>query len=608
MCGIVGSFGDQVDEKWIEDSLEILKHRGPDNSNFKIINAQVIFGATRLSMTDPHPRSNQPFYDLITGSALVFNGEIYNYKELKENLQEKGCKFVSETDSEVLLALYAQKGVKMLDDLDGMFSFCIWDEIEETLFCARDRFGEKPFYYFLDDGSFYFGSEMKALFTLGVPRQINLNRVYNYMVFSTIEDPNNPSETFFKNIYSLEPATYLLIKNGVIKTKEKYWELKRNDSVGLTYDESCSAFYRIFEDSVKLRMRSDVPLGSSLSGGLDSSSIVSVINKLLDGGSRQYVFSARFPGFEKDEGKYIELVLKYLNKKNQIISHEVFPSESSFLENFQTLMYHQEEPFGSSSIFAQFEVMKLASKNAVKVLLDGQGADELLAGYLPFYNSYLINQFFSNPLKYLREKNKIENVSGYKAEIFNLNTFLKMYFTRYISEKGNFRRRNLNPKSSFFKGLNEEFISAYQGLPNTNPFHKNLKQHSKYALTVRGINELLRYADRNSMANSVEVRLPFLSHHLVEFVFSLPDEFLIRNGWTKSILRQSMQGIIPSEIQWRKDKIGYEPPQHDWLKSHKVKDLIMDSFNFIKSEKIVSNFHDNYSWQYLMIGMLYHNK
>ena len=606
MCGIAGIIRTEGEVHQIELSqmTDVLKHRGPDGEGQWISpDRKVGLGHRRLSILDLSLAGSQPMM-YKNRWWITYNGEIYNYKELRENLEKNGHYFQSDTDTEVLLQLYSLKGSDFLSDLDGMFSFAIWDSKEETLFCARDRFGEKPFYFHNDANGFYFASEIKSLFQLGIDRNINLKKVYDYMVFSTIENPMLPAETFFESISSLEPAHFIILKANKIIKKVEYWSLRHIKLENINFKNAKEHFLDLFTTSIRLRMRSDVQIGSSLSGGLDSSSIVSVLNNLLVSGSSQHVYSARFPGFQKDEGHFIDLVCKGLRQDVELLRHEVFLNGADALDTMEKIMYHQEEPFGSSSIVAQFEVMKLASDTSVKVLLDGQGADELLAGYFPFYKSYLTNVLRSNPLKYFEESKKIRTISGFDAGIINKHDLPKVFCNTLNSKIGNLRRSKLDAGSKFFKGLNKDFVMNFQDRSNKNVFHQNIKEHSTYLLTKRGINELLRYADRNSMAHSVEVRLPFLSHKLVEFVFSLPDSFLINEGWTKYILRESMSEIIPSEIQWRKDKIGYEPPQKDWLSNKRVQDRILNSFQILKENKIVSEYYESYNWQYLMLGLL----
>jgi asparagine synthase (glutamine-hydrolysing) len=493
----------------------------------------------------------------------------------------------------------------MLLKLDGMFAFAIWDELKQELFCARDRFGEKPFYYYLDNNYFVFASEMKALFTFGVNKNINRKRAFEYLLFTTIEDPYDRSETFYADIKQLPPSCFLTLnfKNKSLEIN-KYWDLSLQTTFKGSVNEAAERFRELLFDSVKLRLRSDVNTGSSLSGGLDSSAIVCTANRILPKNVKQHVFSARFPGFIKDEGNFIDLAINSC-KNSQVIKHEVLPTEKSMLNNIEKIIYHQEEPFGSASIAAQFEVMRLASDTGIKVLLDGQGADEVLAGYTPFYDTYLRQLYKSNKAKYREEYIDIRKNSSADIKELTFKDFSRIYAYNSSKYVGSLRRQLIKNNSEYFLNIHPDLVREFKKVKNPIYAPPNLKMHLKFMLLNRGLNELLRYADRNSMANSIEVRLPFLSHHLVEFVFSLPEEFLINSGWTKFILRSSMNGILPEEIQWRRDKIGYEPPQAQWMKDQKMIDRTKSAQSILIDNSILKPGNYELNWHHLMLGMLY---
>jgi asparagine synthase (glutamine-hydrolysing) len=608
MCGIVGIISfkkNDITINKLKAMSDIISHRGPDGSGHWLNEySNVGLGHRRLSIIDLDNAANQPMHYLERYS-IVFNGEIYNYIEIKEQLLKKGYVFKTKSDTEVLLALYDNIKEKCVDELDGMFSFAIWDNLNKKLFCARDRFGEKPFYYHYNNDEFVFASEMKALFAIGIEKKVNRKRTFEYLLFTTIENPYDRSETFYSEIKQLPPANYLTI-NFETKNVEinEYWDLSIKTSFEGTFTDATLIFNDLLNESIKFRLRSDVKTGSSLSGGLDSSAIVSLANNLLPFNAEQHVFSARFPGFIKDEGFFIDLVLN--NCKNaKAIKHEVFPTEESMLNNLEKIMYHQEEPFGSASIAAQFEVMQLASENGVKVLLDGQGADELLAGYTPFYVTLLRQLFKKNKNEYRVSFEKIKNNSTAEIIKINYKDFGNIY--TYNSSKfiGQLRRNWIKNDSPYFLNIHPELVNDYKKVKNPIYTPPNLKQHLKFMLLNRGLNELLRYADRNSMANSVEVRLPFLSHRLVEFVFTLPEDFFIKDGWTKCLLRSSLDGILPYQIQWRKDKIGYEPPQAKWMNNKYIIDIIKSSQSKLIENKILKNMNHELNWHHLMLGMLY---
>lgn len=511
MCGIAGivRFNGSIQLEQLKSMTDSIVHRGPDGEGHWISDKNNIgFGHRRLSIIDLSEGGHQPMH-FLERYTITFNGEIYNYIELKKELQAKGYQFNSESDTEVLLALYADKGKSMLSDLDGMFAFAIWDNQEEKLFCARDRFGEKPFFYFKNDDQFVFGSEMKELWAYGIPKQIKDNRIYNYINTGIVETPATIEETYYQGIHKLDAAhTLEVTAKGGIKLN-KYWSLDDIQlNIDISFEQAQQKYFELFEESIKYRLRSDVPVGSSLSGGLDSSSIVKMIDNIKGENQVQKVFSARFKNFDKDEGEYIDEVVRNCNN---VEAYTTWPAEGSILEIIDKVAHHQEEPFGSSSILAQWKVMELAKTNDVTVLIDGQGADEYLAGYMPEYKTYLTQLFFENRPLYNDQYVHYQNHFGktHPLDPYTKTETLRMKVGRY---KKNFLNQPIE--------------------------YNTLKDRLKYKLTSSGLKELLRYADRNSMAHSREIRLPFLSHKLIEFVFSLPDEFLLKDGWTKYIHRK----------------------------------------------------------------------
>ncbi|NRA38814.1 MAG: asparagine synthase (glutamine-hydrolyzing), partial [Planctomycetes bacterium] len=503
-----------------------------------------------------------------------FNGEIYNYIELREEVIAKGYKLKSKTDTEVLLALYKEYGVDLLSKLDGMFAFAIWDQEKEQLFCARDRFGEKPFYYSELNDEFVFGSEMKALWAYGIPKSLDDNRLHDFVMNGNVEIKSDFGRSYYHGISKLDAAHYLIIsKDGNVR-KEKYWDLdsiRVNDNI--SFEEALIEYRKLFQESVRLRLRADVPVGSSLSGGLDSSSIVCVIDQLKKDSQIQKVFSARFKDFKKDEGEYIN---KVLTQKAGIRAFDVYPVEDDLVSIVKKVAYHQEEPFVSSSIIAQWKVMELAKNNNVTVLLDGQGADEFLGGYLKEYKVYLNQLYYQDSEKYEFEYEAYNKLLGSEYPIQRVES------TESLRMKLGKLKRNILGQEIEYPLFKDSLSSMLQD---------------------QGLKELLRYADRNSMAHSIEVRLPFLSHKLVEFAFSLPDRFLLNQGWTKYIQRKAMDGIVPNDICWRKDKVGYEPPQDRWMNNKEVQEIVNDQrklFRIGEKELTEGGSTNNMTWRLFM--------
>lgn len=582
MCGIVGIINIQEQKRIqvtdIKSMSDSILHRGPDGEGQWVNETgKVGLGHRRLSIIDLSDSASQPMHYL-NRYTIVFNGEIYNYIELRDQLEKEGYTFKSGSDTEVLLALYDKKKQECVSLLDGMFAFAIWDELTQELFCARDRFGEKPFYYTVQDNQFYFGSEMKALWSVGIKKDPNESMMYNYLVSGIVENPESLKDTFYKNIYKLPPSSLLLIKKGEIFI-QNYWRIDPT-SVDTNISESAAIqrFQELFETSVRRRLRSDVPVGSSLSGGLDSSLVVCMIDKISAGKIPQNTFSARFHDPKLDEGKYMQYVIDSTN----VTPHFVYPDEKILVDELDKVMFHQEEPFGSASILAQYKVFELAKKHNITVLLDGQGADEILAGYHYFYETYFLELVKRDPSLALKEIKAYVNLIGQSSYIPLKNGRLRMKyrFWNFMPNKMNMLHRYkalLTNKNNF--SINSDFSAAFKKyyfkLPNYE--RSSLNSHLIYKLQDYGLHTLLRYADRNSMAHSREVRLPFLYHELVEFLMSLPSGMKIKNGWTKYIMRASFESLMPKEIVWRKDKLGYEPPQKDWMTNQVITERIQES-------------------------------
>lgn len=565
MCGIAGvvsSDNNFVSNVLLKSMTDAIAHRGPDGEGHWIDEIGCVgLGHRRLSILDLSIAGSQPMHYLDRYS-IVFNGEIYNYLEIKAQLKQRGYQFRSDSDTEVLLAHYDLKKERCLDDLDGMFAFAIWDNQEQVLFCARDRFGEKPFFYHKTNDSFYFCSEMKGLWATGVPKETNERMLFNYWYFDSIYNPNDLSETFYKNIYSLEPSTFIVVDNkGKIVKKQKYWNIDYTQQRDpLSFDDAKEKFYELLYVSIQRRLRSDVPVGSSLSGGLDSSSIVGVIDRIKTKDTQQKTFSARFSGFIKDESRYIDLVLSNVNAEG----FSCFPNVESLKSNLDKIIYHQDEPFGSLSIAAQYEVMQLAKQHETIVLLDGQGADEYLCGYHGLIDSFFgelkrtDKNIYANQLAAYKEVHNTNQINGLSRRL--RNGYIKEILTNkqidiLLGIKAGFNHYTRRDAANdlYSKYCKEQFQKKYKA--------ETLNEMLYYATFCGGLQELLRYADRNSMAHSREVRLPFLSHELVTFVFSLPSCFKVNNGFSKYILRDTMTNLLPNDIVWRKDKIGYEPPK-----------------------------------------------
>jgi len=555
MCGISGILragGEPVPPGLIDAMIATLRHRGPDGEG-SYFAPGIAFGHTRLAIIDLSAASDQPFIDDEAGLALSFNGEIYNYIELRDELRSLGQQFRSTGDTEVLLRAYQQWGPGCLPRLNGMFAFALWDNRKRTLLLGRDRFGEKPLYIARSPKGLVFASEMKAILAVRPElREANRKAMYRYL---SRGDLDLDHESFFAGIESLPGGHYLLLDHEGRGEPRRYWEPTACEVPG-NRAHAIERFREILFDSIRIRLRSDVPVGSSLSGGIDSSSIVSTINaqKTVQW-LHQKTFSARFHSKAHDEGKFIKVVTHRVEAE----THEVWVEPEQFIDAFERLQYHQEEPMASASPFAQWLVMQLARENDTTVLLDGQGADEILAGYDQAHGMFLAHWLRRGRLDKVGRE-----LSAYGRRYRGIRE--PALYAAYYSLPGTLRdglvERYYRSSKVVSEELHREFAPGHVDGPS--PFPDRLRNELVRWQTTTQLPEFLRYADRNSMAFSREVRLPFLDHRLAEYAFGLPPDLLLKGATTKVVLRESMRGIVPDGILDRKDKLAYAPPQHQW--------------------------------------------
>lgn len=614
MCGIAGIISPdpaQVNPQLLKQMTDAIAHRGPEGDAFWFNETNTAgLGHRRLSIIDLSAAASQPMH--YRHYSIVYNGEIYNYIELKKELMQMGFSFNTHSDTEVILAAYAAWGAKCLDKFDGMFAFAIWNAKENKLFAARDRFGEKPFYYKRIDNALWFASEMKAFYAIGFRRQMNEKMLLLFLTNGFTDTPADASVTFDTQISQLPPAhfmTYELRGDKPVFKVERYWDLDDRSAVGWSEDESVDLLSIFLRSSVALRFRSDVPVGTSLSGGLDSSSIAAFASKIKLHSNSYKCFSAVFPGFEKDESSYSRLVAQWCGLEQIVVT----PSVDDLLKDMQQFLYMQEEPVGSASVYAQYKVYELAKQHGVTVLLDGQGADEVLAGYTKYFNWYLQELIKERP------GNLRSELSAMRANNVEVEWGWKNHVASYLPGQTakQLKKRVLNKIKA------DENIAADFREANTDaslvqkPAVNTLNDILYFNLCKTGLPELLRYADRNSMAHSRELRLPFLSLEFVQFCFMLPTAFKINNGYTKWILRQRMERELPKNIVWRTDKIGFEPPQRQWMQNNKVQEMIIAAKEKLVGQRILnasvlnkkiqpqdSHAADNVDWWSLSAGFL----
>lgn len=584
MCGIAGIISPHKTEdlsQQIKAATQTLTHRGPQNEQYwQNTNGNVIFGHKRLCIIDVDQRSNQPFLYL-NRYTIIHNGELYNYLEVKKDLQKKGYQFSTESDTEVIAAAYDAYKKDCLQQFDGMFAFAIWDEHAQTLFAARDRFGEKPFFFFYDKEKFQFASEIKALWATGIEKQVNESLLYNYLTIGYTANPLNPQETFYQNISKLPAASFLEYKLTTHELSiEKYWTIYIDENKNIRAEEAVEEFKLLFQESVRKRLRSDVAIGTSLSGGLDSSSIVAMCSRQVSQNYTHKCFTATFAGYEKSEEQYASMIAKQFGLQHCLVNS----NENILIKELDEIMWHQEEPLHSASVLAQYKVYEAAKQNGVTVLLDGQGADEILAGYLKYYKWWW-QQLYAE--KKLKESGELEaaRILGIKEPFGVKNKAMALLpqfaMTMLQSKKEKQASRQID--------LNKEFVHLQRkNFYYATPVESTLNHALHYNSFVYGLEELLRYADRNSMAHAVEVRLPFLNHRLVEFLFTLPGDLKIKQGWTKWLLRKAMEDLLPKEIVWRKDKIGFEPPQKQWMQNVQVQERIQAAKKILVEKNILA--------------------
>lgn len=616
MCGIAGIISANplhLSTDRLKLMTDSIAHRGPDGEGFWINkNNNVGLGHRRLAIIDLSDAAAQPFHYL-NRYSITYNGEIYNYIELREALQKKGYQFQTQSDTEVILAAYDCWKDECVQHFDGMFAFAIWDQQSQKLFAARDRFGEKPFYYFFDGNEFLFASEIKALWAAGIAKDWNHLMLLNYLANGHTQNAVDASLTFYKNIYCIPPGHHLIYSlQNKSMTVAIYWDLDKQSTQKINEEDAIEQFQFLFNQSIERRLRSDVPTGTSLSGGLDSSSVVATIHQHKQPTYSQSAFTAVFPGFEKDEMAYA----KKVSDTFQLHHFTTEPTAKGFLNDYKKLLWHHEQPLSSSSVYAQYKVMELAKENGVTVLLDGQGADEILAGYNKYVHWYLQEQFakfrygFTMQERIQLQQNNLPfhwGFANYMAAWFPIiaNAQLEEIERKKILVHPHVRRE-------YAKEHYDPHYSVYK------PPVSKLNDILYFNTMQQGLGELLHNADRNSMAHSREMRLPFLSHELVEFLFSLPSNLKIHNGFTKYILRKSMEKQLPNEIVWRTDKVGYEPPQKQWMQLPAMSELIIESRKKLVDERILNESildkpiipktayeADNYDWRYFCVANLY---
>lgn len=546
MCGITGiiNFKNSPREEDLRLMMKNLKHRGPDDEGVLLDN-NIALGHVRLSIQDLSEAGHQPMFCNDNRYAIIFNGEIYNFIELREELKAK-YNFVTSTDTEVILASYKIWGKECLDKFNGDWAFVIYDTQTKEIFGARDRYGIKPFYYYKDENQLILASEMKAIIPLLKNRTPNDKLIYEYLLYNRTDQSH---ETFFENVIKLKHGHYLTIRGEELEVKQWY-NLKEKLNNPPTMDPA--KYRELLKNAVGIRLRSDVPLGVSLSGGIDSSSITSIVYDDFHE-KNIHTFSAVYgKGEWADESDFIDAYNSTL--KNM---HFISPNADTFYSDFENFIEAQGEPIASIGPYAQYKVMQLAQGN-VTVTLDGQGADEQLAGYHYFFGSYYKELLTSFKLLRL-----VREVIYYIKKHKSIDALKYMLF--YLLPAS--IQRKLGGK--IYGYINADFASKWEkkstlgeDLYNPKTLNESLVDHFEFKLE-----HLLKWDDLNAMNFSIESRVPFLDHFLVEATLPLSPKLKIQKAETKYLLRESVKNILPEKIYKRRDKKGFSTPSDKWFRS-----------------------------------------
>lgn len=584
MCGIAGfvspgTYGDKG-QAWLEP-LKLLEHRGPDDHGWLVETKQGLVRGRdrrcpapwrtlllhrRLSILDLSEAGWQPMVTASGRQAIVFNGEIYNYRELREELRHAGCVFTSQSDTEVLLQAYAVWGSLCLSKLTGMFAFAVLDLDRQSLLLARDPFGIKPLYYTWVNGLFAFASELKALLNIpGLGRHVHPARLRQYLELGWTD---HGSGTLLADVHQV-PAAHSLelsLDRAAAGSLRRYWKPDLRGQLDFSFAEAADHLRDMFIDNVRLHLRSDVPVGAALSGGIDSSSIVAVMRHLeprLD--LHTFSFVADDPTINE------ETWVDRAGQHSRATMHKVTADSGDWTADLEHLCHVQDEPFGSTSIYAQHRVFRLAHESGIKVMLDGQGADELLAGYrtfLPVRLASLVRQGrLDQALAFAWRASKLP---GSSSLTYNVLQLLRSVVPTSLWN----RARHYIGRGTEQSCLNQDWFTQFPGPEPGEPVDtgNNLLREALYrSLTESSLPMLLRYEDRNSMAWSIESRVPFLTTRLVEFLLRLPESYLLASdGTSKNVLRHALRGLVPEAILQRRDKIGFATPEAAWLTKHRA--------------------------------------
>ena len=525
-----------ISKEHFENMNNAASHRGPDGYGL-FFDGNVALGHRRLAIIDLTPTGHQPMQK--QGLCITYNGEIYNYKELRRELETHGHSFQSESDTEVILTAYLQWGSSCVQKFNGMWAFAIFNPKDRILFCSRDRFGVKPFYYYHNSQKFIFSSEIRQILQdPSVPREMNKSIVSAYLVSSVVDHTN---DTFFKGIHKLAAGHQMFINTKTLQVKiEKYYDVSSKNT---SYD--ANDFPELMKDAVRLRLRSDTPVGSSLSGGIDSSLIVSLASRMTQHYRFQTFTAVPHDGLY-DESDYV----RKLEKDLPINAHYTKPSPEDFAAELKTVVETQEEPFLSPSIFMQYFVMKKAHENGLKVLLDGQGADEIFLGYEKYFPAMIKNVAKKNPRKAI----------GTLTALLNNNKNVSFGFLGRVYLKSQWPKQ-LSPQARAFQKMLQPDFAEDRTFVEMNRSSQSIDAYRIQDILMYNLPGLLRYEDKNSMHFGIETRLPFLDYRVVDVALRWPIHQLIEKGLAKAPLRSLFPESLPDYISQRKTKFNFNAPE-----------------------------------------------
>jgi asparagine synthase (glutamine-hydrolysing) len=593
MCGIAGIINKNKQEvplATLKLMTDVIEHRGPDGEGH-FIEEHIGFGHRRLAIIDLSEAGHQPMAkeDLV----ITYNGEIYNYIELRKELESDGYRFTTKTDTEVILKAYQAWGESCVQRFNGMWAFAIFDKSQNKIFISRDRFGIKPFYYHENDEAFFFGSEIGQLLPHLEERKVHKQVLFDFLYLGYHHHTEN---TFFEGILSLDPGHNLIFNtdSGTFKI-EKYYELKPNKEVeALSFDDALVLFRKTMDDAIALRLRSDVKVGTCLSGGMDSSYIAATASESYreQSGDQFTAITAKSVEKGNDESHFAKMVVDAANLDWKITE----PTKDDFLKAVDQVIATQQEPFGSPSIIMAYFVMEKAKKEGCTVLLDGQGGDESLLGYERYYTAFINQQ--PNILKKVKSALKIAKNS--KLSLKDILLY-NVYFNNASIRAARQTKRYSYIKSAFKKYVNKPLLKEIAKA------NKDIHTLQEFEITKIQMQKLLKYEDRNSMHFSIETRVPFVDYKVVELAYSLPFSYKMHEGWSKYILRKSAKDRLPDEIVWRRNKFGFEAPTKTWLsdKESLFKKIKESGFikEFVDVEKLSESIDDLALWKLFNIAV-----